>query len=211
MLCPKCHRPTDDAEGDYICCAGETLLWRCSGCAKMSEGFALPFGACPYCGARLEMATPRKIDDPSALAGIRTAFEIELGGQAFYRRAAAETTDHDLRDLFARFAAMEAEHLETLARRYHTAAPASGLGLPLDLAAAYAGIKGRPSDPETLFRIAVTLEQRAAAFFEQCAAKASAGSVECELYRELAAEEREHAEQLATDYQRLQSGKAELL
>src|SRR5450631_3619936 len=123
MLCPKCHQPTDDAEGDYICCAGETILWRCCGCRKLSEGFALPFGSCPYCGERLEMTTPSKLEDPGALAGIRTAFEIELGGQAFYRRAATETRDPDLQSLFARFAAMEAEHLETLARRYHTSAP----------------------------------------------------------------------------------------
>jgi glutamate synthase (NADPH) small chain len=211
MLCPKCHRPTDDAEGDYICCAGETLQWRCSGCAKVSEGFALPFGSCPYCGGRLEMAAARNIEDPSALAGIRTAFEIELGGQAFYRRAAAATTDPDLRALFERFAAMEAEHLETLARRYHTSAPASGLGLPLDLAAAYAGIEGRPSDPDTLFRVAVALEQRAAAFFEQRATKATADSIEHSLYQELAAEEREHAELLTMEYRRLQTGKAGLL
>jgi glutamate synthase (NADPH/NADH) small chain len=211
MLCPKCHQPTDDADGDYICCAGETLQWRCTRCAKVSEGFALPFGSCPYCGGRLELAAPRTVADPAAVAGIRTAFEIELGGQAFYRRAAAETVDEALRALFLRFADMEAEHLQTLARRYHTAAPASGQGLPLELAASYAGIESRPNDPDALFRIAVALEQRAAAFFEQHADKAAAGSVECTLYRELAAEEREHAELLTIEYRRLRSGKGGLL
>lgn len=211
MLCPKCRQPTDDADGDYICCAGETLLWRCCGCDKLSEGFALPFGSCPYCGGRLEMAAPSNVDNAGAQAGIRTAFEIELGGQAFYRRAAAQAQDPDLQSLFARFADMEAEHLETLARRYHTSAPASGLGLPLDVAAAYAGIDGRPGDAETLFRIAIALEQRAATYFEHAAAKAATGSVEHRLYRELAAEEREHVEILTTEFQQRKRGKTGLL
>ena len=201
----------DDAEGDYICCAGETLLWRCSGCDKLSEGFALPFGSCPYCGGRLKIAAPSKLEDPGALTGIRMAFEIELGGQAFYRRAAAEAQDPDLQSLFARFAAMEAEHIETLARRYHTSAPVSGLGLPLDLAAVHAGIDGRPDDALTLFRIAIALEQRAATYFEHAAAKAATGSVERQLYRELEAEERAHAELLTTEFQQQLRGKAGLL
>ena len=211
MLCPKCHQPTDEAEGDYICCVGETLLWRCSSCEKLSEGFALPFGSCPYCGGRLKIAAPSTLEDPDALMSIRTAFEIELGGQAFYASAAAEAQDPDLQSLFARFAAMEAEHLETLARRYHTSAPASGLGLPLDLAAVYAGIDGRPDDARTLFRIAIALEQRAATYFEQAAAMAATGSVEHQLYRELAAEERAHAEQLTTEFQQQRRGKTGLL
>ncbi len=211
MQCPKCHQPIDDDEGDYICCAGETLHWCCTGCGKITDGFAMPFGSCAYCGGRLQITTPPTPDTPAALAGIRTAFAIELGGQAFYQRAAAEASDEELRALFGRFAAMEAEHLETLARRYHTSVPTAGLGLPIELAAAYAGVEGRPDDPDTLFRVAVALEGRAADFFQQAASAAIAGSVEFKLYQALAAEEREHAAQLTTEYARLRQSKGGLL
>ena len=56
MLCPKCQRPLDDsADGVYICCAHATLQWRCEQCAKLSEGFAFPYGRCPQCGGKLSV------------------------------------------------------------------------------------------------------------------------------------------------------------
>jgi rubrerythrin len=211
MLCPKCHQPLDDADELYICCAGASVAWRCTQCAKVSEGFAFPYGLCPHCGGRLEALSARQIEDSAALAGVRTAFEIELGGQAFYRRAAIESADADLRELFSRFAAMEEEHMATLSRRYHAAVPAPSPDFQIDLAAIYAGIKNRPEDPANLFRIAIALEQRAADFFMRRAASATAGSPEQQLYRELAAEEREHAATLTTEYERQRAGKPGLM
>ena len=211
MLCPKCHQPLDDSGEQYICCAGASVQWRCRQCAKVSEGFAFPYGMCPYCGGRLEALGERAIEEPGALAGVRTAFEIELGGQAFYRRAAQDSRDPELCELFGRFAAMEEEHMATLARRYHASAPTGSAAPDMDRVSIYAGVGNRPEDPVNLFRIAIALEERAASFFMQRAAAATPGSLEEQLYRELAAEERDHAALLTTELQRYSAGKAGML
>ncbi|MDT3680172.1 MAG: ferritin family protein [Burkholderiaceae bacterium] len=212
MQCPKCHRPLDDADdGVYICCADAVLQWRCTRCAKVSDGFAFPYGRCPQCGGELEMLEAREIDDASALEGIRKAFEIELGGQAFYRRAAADTDEPILRELFEGLARMESEHMQTLARRYHADLPADAGMTDLDVAAVFGGVVNRPADPANLFRIAIALENRASAYFADYASRAAEGSTEQQLYRELAAEEREHVQMLSTEYARWQLGKPGLL
>jgi len=212
MLCPKCRQPLDEGEESYVCCAGASLQWHCTRCAKVSEGFAFPYGRCPHCAGALEPLAGRAFDDDDAtLAGIRSAFEIELGGEAFYRRAAADAGEPMLRELFARFAAMEREHMRTLARRYHVAVPQRSTAIDADLAALLAGIEPRPADAENLFRIAIALERRAVAFFERRAAAARASSPERALYRELAAEEREHAALLATERARWRAGRGGLL
>lgn len=208
MLCPKCHRPLDDADdGVYICCAGAVLQWRCAQCAKVSEGFAFPYGRCPHCSGDLELLDPRRIDRGPALEGIRKAFEIELGGQAFYRRAAADSQEPVMKELFGALAAMEHEHMQTLSRRYHADVPAVQAGIGPELAAIFGGVEHRPADPANLFRIAIALENRAAAYFADCAGRAPEGSAEQQLYRELAAEEREHAQLLGTEYARWQVGR----
>lgn len=207
MLCPKCHQPLEDDAEIYICCANETLQWRCVKCAKVSEGFALPYGLCPHCGGTLERVTQRQIEDGATLAGVRKAFEIELGGLAFYRRAAANSPDPILQDLFSRFASMEQEHMQTLQRRYHAPIPESSAEFRLETAAIFAGVPVRPADPGNLFRIAIGMERRAAAYFETCAQTAMPGSAEHHLYRELAAEEHAHAALLTTEYTRWRDGK----
>lgn len=208
-ICPKCHQPLeDDAEGEYICCAGEVLQWRCEQCAKVSEGFAFPYGLCPHCAGKLQRLGVRNVGGAGAQEAIRTAFEIELGGRDFYRRAAAEAKDPVLADLFTRFAEMEGEHMETLSRRYHVAAPAAASTFSLARVAIYAGVHGAPDRPDQLFRIAIALEERAANYFAEKANDVAQGSPERELYRELAAEEREHASLLATELERWQQGKS---
>ncbi len=213
MQCPKCHRPLDDADdGVYICCADAVLQWRCTQCAKVSDGFAFPYGRCPQCGGELEMLEgARGVDAAPALEGIRKAFEIELGGQAFYRRAAADSDEPILKNLFDGLARMESEHMETLSRRYHTDVPTVPGIVDLDVAAIFGGVVNRPADPANLFRIAIALENRASAHFADCATRAADGSAEQQLYRELAAEEREHAQLLSTEYARWQVGKPGLL
>lgn len=208
MLCPKCHQPlADDADGPYVCCAGATLQWRCMSCAKVSEGFAFPYGRCPHCGGELQAVDPRLIEAAAELAGIRTAFEIELGGQAFYARAAKEASDPAMGELFQRFVAMEEEHMATLTRRYHIEPPRNAPGFKVDLAAIFGGVSARPDEPGNLFRIAIAMEQRAANFFAGQAERLAEDSPERQLYRELAAEEREHAELLAAEYERWREGK----
>jgi rubrerythrin len=166
---------------------------------------------CPACGGKLTQLGDRKIEGAAAMDAIRIAFEIELGGMAFYSRAAKESTDPVLRDLFGRFAAMERQHMETLSRRYHAEVPAPSPDFKVDRAAVYAGIPNKPEDPANLFRIAIAFEQRAVKFFTDRMDGTPAGSAERQLYKELAAEEREHVEILTTEYGRWQSGRGGLL
>jgi rubrerythrin len=158
------------------------------------------------------VATTSPVENAEALAAIRTAFEIELGGRAFYRRAAARTRDPVLADLFFRFAEMEEEHMTTLAKRYHaTLAEGSEDVLRLEVLALYSGVEGSPDDPAVLFETAIGLERRAVAFFDERGAKTPAGSPESRLYQELAAEEREHVDLLATEFARWKAGKPGIL
>jgi len=206
MLCPICHAPlAESADGVALCCAAAPMQWRCAECGGISEGFAFPYGMCPQCGGKLALREPEvgAEVDAAELAAVRTAFEIELGGRAFYQRAAAETDDDDMRALFSRFAVMEGAHMETLSRRYHVVdVPEPSRAFRIELAAIFAGVEHRPKDPVNLFSIAIALEQRAADFFSTRAKRAPAGSAEQRLYRELAAEEREHAETLAAGWAR---------
>jgi rubrerythrin len=205
-ICPKCQQPLDSEES-YICCAGATLQWRCQSCAKVSEGFAFPYGMCPHCGGRLEALSRGVVRGEAGLDAIRAAFQIELGGQAFYDRAAARTTDPALKALFARFSAMEREHMDTLSRRYHVSVADPGAGFHIDVAAVNAGVDGPIDDPGTLFRAAIAFEKRAVAFFSRRAAAVPAASPEQQLYRELAAEELEHVALLESELRRWSAGK----
>lgn len=209
-VCPKCQQPLDSEES-YICCAGATLQWRCQSCAKVSEGFAFPYGMCPHCGGRLEALKRGGVEGEAGLDAIRAAFQIELGGQAFYDRAAARVADPTLKELFGRFSAMEREHMDTLSRRYHVSMPDPTAGFRVDVAAINAGVEGRIDDPGTLFQAAITFEKRAVAFFTERARTVPAGSPEQQLYRELAAEEVEHVTLLETELARWQAGKPGLM
>lgn len=210
-LCPKCHRPLDEGAEPYICCAGAILRWHCRSCAKVSEGFAFPYGGCPLCGGELELFDPRRVGDAAGMNAVRKAFEIELGGQAFYHRAVASASDPQLRELFARFAAMERGHMDTLARRYHVDLAPVFDAHAVEHAVVFAGVDHRVGDAEDLFRVAIDMEERAASFFEATSASAVAGSAEQRLYRELAAEEREHAALLRTEQVRWREGMPALL
>jgi len=213
MLCPKCHQPlADEGDGPYICCAGASVQWQCGECGKVSEGFAFPYGRCPQCGGALALRDPAAAaalveHDGGALAAVRAAFEIELGGRAFYQRAAADCRDEELRALFRRFAVMEGEHMETLARRYHVDMPDPPAQFHLETTAVFAGVDARIDDPSDLLRIAIGFEQRAARHFAECAEGLAPGAAERRLYEELAAEEREHAQMLAAELARMRQHK----
>lgn len=211
MHCPKCQRLLDDDEDElYVCCADAAVRWHCTRCRKVSEGFAFPYGRCPHCDGELETLDDKPVDEAAAFVAVRKAFEIELGGQAFYRRAARETDEPVLRELFSGLADMESGHMETLARRYHTPVPDVRGGVDIDAAAVFGGVVSRPTDPTNLFRIAIALENRAAEYFSECASWAHEGTAEERLYRELAAEENDHAELLASEYERWRADKPEL-
>ncbi len=116
-----------------------------------------------------------------------------------------------MRELFGRFAGMEKEHMDILSKRYHADLPTAAEDFQLDRAAIFAGVDRKPEDPANLFRIAIAFEQRAVDFFTREGERAPAGSVERELYKELAAEEREHVALLTTEYRRWETGKAGIL
>jgi rubrerythrin len=166
---------------------------------------------CPHCKGRLEPLERGAIESDEALDAVRKAFEIELGGHAFYERASRDARDAELRELFARFAEMEKEHMETLSKRYHADLPEPSADFQLDRAAIFSGVDRNPEDPANLFRIAIAFEQRAVDFFSKEGARAPEGSAERELYSELAAEEREHVALLTTEFHRWQTGKAGIL
>ena len=208
--CPKCRQPIEGDE-EYICCADAQLQWRCDACGKVSEGFAFPYGQCPACGGKLAPLGERTIQGAKAMEAIRTAFEIELGGMAFYKKAAQEAKDPALQKLFGKFAEMEQEHMDTLSRRYHADVKQASEGFKTERAAVYAGIDNNPQDPANLFRIAIAFEQRAVRFFSEKGAQAPEGTPEKQLYKELAAEEREHVDLLTTEYNRFKAGKAGML
>jgi rubrerythrin len=210
LVCPKCRQPLQGEE-QYICCAGATLQWRCDDCGKVSEGFAFPYGMCPMCSGKLAVLRREGVDDDKALQAIRMAFEIELGGRAFYDRAAHQTSEPALRELFGHFAEMESEHIATLSRRYHADIPEPSQEFQTERAAIYAGLENRPDDPANLIRIAISFEQRAVDFFTRRGEQAPEGSAERQLYRELAAEEREHVALLSTEFERFTAGKPGLL
>jgi rubrerythrin len=209
-ICPRCQRPLDGDEA-YICCAGVELRWRCTDCHKVSEGFAFPYGMCPHCKGKLQMLDRGPIEGNKAMEAVRKAFEIELGGHAFYERASRDAADPALRDLFGRFAVMESEHMQTLCKRYHAEMPTAAEDFQLDRAAIFAGIERKPDDPANLFRIAIAFEQRAVDFFAREGEQAPDGSIERELYKELAAEEREHVDLLTTEQRRWEAGKPGIL
>jgi homotetrameric NADPH-dependent glutamate synthase len=200
--CSKCRRPFEPGDEEHICCAGERITWTCKSCQKVSEGFAFPYGLCPGCGGTLELGHDASLPSEDAVQAIRQAFEIELGGIAFYARGAKEieAKDPDLAHLFNELSGMEKGHLEILARRYHVQAPAEALNQTLTPAqvAVFAGADVKDYSGASLLRLAVHLEKRARAFFLDAGRRFPTGSHEWKLYRELEAEEREHVDMLST-------------
>ena len=208
--CPKCRRPLDGDE-EYVCCADLSLTWTCDGCQKVYEGFAFPYGLCPACGGTLSHGHDVALGDAGAEA-LRHAFEIELGGVAFYARGAADASEPALKDLFGRLAEMERGHMETLARRYHVSAPAADApGISPARVAVWSDASTKASTGRELLELAVHLERRARQFFLERGRDLEPGSAEWRLYREMEAEEREHADLLATALARWVADKPALL
>ncbi|MCB0993728.1 MAG: NADPH-dependent glutamate synthase [Acidimicrobiales bacterium] len=208
--CARCGRPLDaDDASDELCCAGDVVAWRCTSCAKRSEGVALPFGRCPACGGELEVVTHSAALDDPAHGAVRTALEIELGGRDFYLAATTEATDAQMRRLFERLAAMEVEHLDTLVRRYHLPPPPEASG-DLGPAMSQVGRERHVADPFDLIETALELERRAHERFTAESAAATSAAARL-LYQELAAEEAEHIDMLTTELGLLRRGKLGLL
>ncbi len=208
-ICPKCHQPVEGEE-EYVCCGSSMLQWKCKSCSKVSDGFAFPYGQCPACGGVLELVSgAAKVENAAALEAVRGALEIELGGMAFYETAVKEAKDANMRHLFEKFVEMEREHMATLTRRYHAQVPAPSPTIKAERAGIYAGVERNPKDPANLFQIAIAFEKKAVSYFEDRIVGAK--GAERELYKELAAEEREHVDLLSTELERWKQGKPGVL
>ncbi len=144
------------------------------------------------------------------MPALRTAFEIELGGLAFYERAQHETADAELRELLALFAEMERGHQRTLSQRYHVE-PGTPSTPGVERAAIFAGVERRVRTADDLFRIALAFEERAAELFREKSLQMPRGSPEGLLYEELAAEEREHVVLLTAERRRFDEHKRGVL
>ncbi len=210
-LCARCHQPLDGDE-DYVCCAGARLTWHCTACSKVYEGFALPFGMCAACGGLLEAEYHPDAPDAAATAAVRMAFEIELGGRAFYEQGAAHVDDPELKELFSKLASMENEHIRTLERRYHVEPLEVDLDHPtVAQMAVLTDVEAPSHDGVVLLELAVHLEERARDFFKAQREKYAEGSPAWVLYGELEAEEEEHVEMIATELRRFRLRRGGLL
>ena len=93
MLCPHCGQPRTDHDGaDVLCCARRLGRMALPRVRREQRGLRVPVRALPEV-RRAAGAEPVRVDpgpDAAAIAAVRTAFEIELGGRAFYQRAAVE-------------------------------------------------------------------------------------------------------------------------
>jgi len=102
--------------------------------------------------------------------------------------------------------------METLSRRYHVPAPDTAApGLSAARVAVYSEAGVKTESGEDLLKLAVHLEKRARQFFLERGKELEPGSSEWKLYREMEAEEREHADMLTTALVRYAAGKAVLV
>ena len=121
--CPRCHRPVEEGE-EYVCCGGQELRWRCQGCGKVSEGFAFPYGMCPACGGKLEVAEATQAAGAVVDGGHPAGLRDRAGRHGLLRPGGAQDAqDPTMKELFGRFQGMEREHMATLSRRYHVEIP----------------------------------------------------------------------------------------
>jgi len=198
--------------GTYICCAGDPITWRCNKCQKVYEGFAFPYGMCAACGGPLMLADAQAVESMGTRSAISQAFEIELGGMAFYGRGAQSASDPSSRSC--------ARVCTRWSRSISRPEPALPRGAPWPAgrradAHPDGGVRRRRSRARRtgadVLQLALKLEERARDFFSEQASKLPDGSPEWRLYRELEAEEFDHVATIATELERYQEGKPGLL
>ena len=173
-LCPKCRQPLEGDE-EYVCCAAATLTWKCQDCAKVSEGFAFPYGMCPACGGKLAVAEPAQGGRRGRARGDPHRLRDRAGrhGLLRARRAGGDRPDAP-RALRPLRRDGEGAHGDALAplpragagrrRRSRSTGPPSTPASP-----------NRPEDPANLFRIAIAFEERAVKFFTERGAAVADG------------------------------------
>lgn len=139
----------------------------------------------------------------AAQDAVREAFELELGGAAFYREGADHAASDEVRALFQHLAELEEQHIQQLFWRYHVRPPEQQPGaMNLARMVVYGTFDAPGIDAVELLELAVELEERAQAYLEERRLDFQVGSPEWELYSELAADEAEHAHLLRGELKR---------
>ena len=184
----------------------QTVHWECLACGKVSEGVALPYGRCAWCGGELQVVEPEPLEHADAIATIRTAFEIQLGAHAFYKKACKTAEDPVLRAMFMHFAELERTQIRMLAKRFHMPEPEDPEPIDINRAAQFAHFEQHPEDPLNLLRFAIAFEQRALESLDEKLATAAAGSEQHRVLKALRAEDRAHLGLLMTELERWQRG-----
>lgn len=149
-----------------------------------------------------------------ALALLEQALCLEIDGEAFYRQAAATTTDAAGRRMFTDLADQEASHQRTIRRQIdslkasgrwaageHLRGPACDLSLSLfpQGAARAKALSTRTSELEALW-FALEKESESYELYRQGALRATDAAA-LDFFRYLMAAEREHFEVLMTNYE----------
>ena len=211
ITCPKCHRPI---EGDevYICCADLELSWRCSACGKVSEGFAFPYGMCPHCNGKLELLERGPIGDAKGAGRDPRGVRDRTRRPCLLPARARETPR-------TRRCASCSAASRRWSRSIWIPCPGATTRIcrsrrrisrsitPPFSPASSASPRIRP----TCFASPSRSRSASVKFFSEQGAQLARGLGRAGLYKELAAEEREHVALLTTEYERWKAGKAGLL
>lgn len=167
----------------------------------------MPYGRCTLCGGKLAMVDPTPLENAAAIAAVRAVFEIQLGANAFYDKAAKTAVDPILRAMFNHFAELERTQMRTLAKRFHMTPPEHSAPFDFTHAAQFAHFDQNPEDPLNLLRLAIAFEQRALEKLDDKLAAAASDSEERRVLKTLRAEEQAHVGLLLTELERWQKGK----
>lgn len=193
--CPSCGALVDGQ--DAICCAERQIVYHCVSCDTHRLAFATPLGRCEQCGGELQqLARPEAVEtdtiDAETLSAIRQACEIEIGGTAFYARAAEAVTDPEAKALLVRLRDMEQQHMTSLEERFHVdLSGGTDNALSISSFVVY-GDTTPPNDALGVLKLAAELERRARDFFADRVGSLPTGSLARTLYAEFLQDEEEH-------------------
>jgi len=133
---------------------------------------------------------------------IQKGLELESNAYHFYRIAAGKVSDPEVQEVFKDFMEKEIEHFNTIARRYHVhedldidrrfdESVINWLMDGIDFSDSKGSIR-------SLYNKAIQMEIKTRDFYRECQAIVKS-EVEKDIYRELAAEEDDHAAILETE------------
>jgi Fur family ferric uptake transcriptional regulator len=213
FVCGVCHRSSEFLSSDV-----EWLLEDIAAARhfELSQVVIQAFGTCEDCRAGMP-PTPMDGETTEAVFArdaLRMAIATERSGLEFYTRAAEITTDAQGREVFARLAQEEKEHLATLERRYAKLVDSDPL---LESRPTFLFFKGAGTglfsggtaqlreglNAQQALMIGIRCERDSHKFFRNYGEQFE-DSEGKQIFMEFAAEEREHRDLLIREYRKLQ-------